>query len=145
MIIFFLKNYLKILSLLTLERMATKIAKKNDTNYCCKLCDFNTCKKTNYEIHIQTKKHISNISSTFQQHLATKKMNICENCNKSYNDRSGLWRHKKTCKLHQQIDKPYDIQNDKPDDIQNDKPDDIKLDNLNDTDLIMMLITPLDI
>ena len=59
-------------------------------------------------------------------------MNICENCNKSYNDRSGLWRHKKTCK-------PYE-KSDTPDNIQNNKCYDIQMENLNDKDLIMMLI-----
>jgi hypothetical protein len=54
-------------------------------------------------------------------------MNVCENCNKSYNDRSGLWRHKKTCKPYEQIDKSDDIQ------IEN-------INELNDKDLIMMLI-----
>ena len=118
--------------LLTLERMATKIDKKNANNYCCKICDFNTCKNYNFEIHIKTKKHLSNISATISNTEATKKMNICENCNKSYNDRSGLWRHKKTCK-------PYE-KSDTPDNIQNNKCYDIQMENLNDKDLIMMLI-----
>ena len=126
-----MKNFFKILSLLTLERMATKSDKKNDTNYCCKICDFNTCKKTNYEIHLQTKKHLSNISATSINISATKKMNICENCNKSYNDRSGLWRHKKTCKPYEQNDDLDNIQNN----IQTEN-----INELNDKDLIMMLI-----
>jgi len=123
-----LKNYLKILSLLTLERMATQIDKKNAKNYYCKICDFNTCKKSNFEIHLQTKKHLSNISATSSNTEATKKMNICDNCNKSYNDRSGLWRHKKTCKPYEQNDKPHDDNQ-----IEN-------INELNDKDLIMMLI-----
>jgi hypothetical protein len=127
MIKIFLKNYLKILSLLTLERIATKMYKKNAENFCCKICDFNTYKNSNFEIHLKTKKHLSNILATSSNISATKKMNVCENCNKSYNDRSGLWRHKKTCKPYEQIDKSDDIQ------IEN-------INELNDKDLIMMLI-----
>lgn len=118
--------------MLTLERMATKMYKKNAVIFCCEICHFNTCKNSNFEIHIKTKKHLSNISTTISNIESTKKMNICENCNKSYNDRSGLWRHKKTCKPHEQIVKTNNVQNDKPDDIQ--------IENLNDKDLIMMLI-----
>ena len=97
--------------MLTLERMATKMSKKNANIFCCKLCDFNTSKRTNYEIHLKTKKHLSNILATSSNISATKKMNTCENCNKSYNDRSGLWRHKKTCKPYEQNDDLDNIQN----------------------------------
>ena len=116
--------------MLTLERMATKIDKKNANNYCCKICDFNTCKNSNFEIHIKTKKHLSNISATISNTEATKKMHICENCNKSYNDRSGLWRHKKTCTTCKTYEQNVDL-----DDIQNEN-----INELNDKDLIMILI-----
>ena len=98
--------------MLTLERMATT---KNDKKYYCKNCNFTTCKKTNYEIHLQTQKHIRNI-------LATEKNILCENCNKSYINRTGLWRHKKKCT----IIKEQNIHE--------------KNDDLTDKQLIMMLI-----
>lgn len=55
----------------------------------CKACNFKCKKKGDYNRHIQTKKHIkiTNDSNKY----------ICELCNKVYLNRSGLWRHKKTC------------------------------------------------
>jgi len=77
--------------------MATEKMKKNDNNYCCDLCDFSTCKKTNYSLHIQTKKHISNSLATSSNTKNDKSNFQCDKCNKIYNDRTGLWRHKKCC------------------------------------------------
>jgi hypothetical protein len=115
--------------------MATKMTKKNANIFCCKICDFNTCKNSNFEIHLKTKKHLSNILATSSNISATKKMNTCENCNKSYNDRSGLWRHKKTCNSYEQSELHDNIQNNKSDDIHIEN-----INELNDKDLIMMLI-----
>jgi hypothetical protein len=91
--------------------MATEKMKKNDNNYCCDLCDFITCKKTNYNLHIQTKKHISNSLATSSNTKNDKSNFKCNKCNKIYNDRTGLWRHKKGCvddKIHEEenVSKP---------------------------------------
>ena len=43
---------------------STKKTKKNDTEYCCKMCDFKTCKKTDYNRHTLTIKHTSNFLAT---------------------------------------------------------------------------------
>lgn len=64
--------------------------------YVCEVCDFKSCKKSNYDKHLMTAKHQSAT-------LATKKgarriRSICDLCNKAYNDRSGLFRHKKKCR-----------------------------------------------
>lgn len=77
--------------------MATEISKKNESNYCCSLCDFNSCKLTDYNRHIVTKKHIRNKAATVGNKNLEKTRHTCENCGKEYNDRTGLWRHKKTC------------------------------------------------
>jgi hypothetical protein len=77
--------------------MATNSAKKVDKNYCCELCDYTTCKLTDFKKHIMTIKHISNNSATFSNKNVEKIAFECENCNKVYKDRTGLWRHKKSC------------------------------------------------
>ena len=77
--------------------MATEKMKKDDSIYNCYLCDFNTSKKTNFENHLQTQKHIRVSQATLSNTDATKKMTKCNNCNKIYCDRTGLWRHKKIC------------------------------------------------
>jgi hypothetical protein len=77
--------------------MATDHTPKNSSNFYCDICDFVTCKKNDFLRHEQTQKHIRNNLATIQQHLATEKTLSCEFCNKTYKDRTGLWRHKKLC------------------------------------------------
>ena len=79
--------------------MSTDKTKKNDIIYSCNFCDFNTCKKTDFTRHNSTQKHKVNTSATssHDKNENTKKY-LCEFCEKSYNDRTGLWKHKKTCK-----------------------------------------------
>jgi hypothetical protein len=76
--------------------MATEKTKKNDNKYICEICDYNTCKKTDYIRHINTIKHKGNILATEKTKKRDTKY-ICEYCEKLYNDRTGLWKHRKTC------------------------------------------------
>jgi hypothetical protein len=73
---------------------------KTSTKYFCKKCDYGTCKKFNFDIHCESKKHKNNDLTTnnnsFLAKTSTKKY-PCQNCNKDFNDRAGLWRHKKKC------------------------------------------------
>ena len=113
--------------MLNLERMATEKMTENDFFYSCELCDFKTCKKTNFKLHLQTQKHIRNSSATFSNNLATEKMIKCEKCEKIYNDRTGLWRHKKKCNSEQKTE--------------NEKNENIDFENnITDKELIVMLI-----
>jgi len=91
------KKGLGIFYVANLERMSTQKMKKNEINYYCIFCDFNTCKKTNYILHLQTTKHISNSSATSSNIKNDKHIFKCNTCDKVYNDRTGLWRHKKLC------------------------------------------------
>ena len=84
--------------------MATKISKKNEEQYCCIYCHFNTSKITDYKRHLETKKHIGNTMATFGNENLEKILHTCENCNKTYNDRTGLWKHKKNCKTKKYSD-----------------------------------------
>jgi hypothetical protein len=59
----------------------------------CEKCDYGTSKKSNYENHIKSIRHISN---DFKSKLSFPKF-TCEKCNRKYKDYSGLWRHKKKC------------------------------------------------
>ena len=45
--------------------MATQKTKKNECNYNCYFCHFNTCKKTDYNRHLLTDKHKNNDLATF--------------------------------------------------------------------------------
>jgi hypothetical protein len=64
--------------------------------FLCKDCDFSSCNKKDYNRHIQTKKHIFNVSQCFSIEKTQKNPYEC-NCGKIYKDNSGLWRHKKKC------------------------------------------------
>ena len=92
--------------------MATDHTLKNSSNFYCDICDFVTCKKNDFLRHEQTQKHIRNNLATFSNNSATEKTLICEFCNKTYKDRTGLWRHKKLCNAHENkvlLDEPPQI------------------------------------
>jgi Txe/YoeB family toxin of Txe-Axe toxin-antitoxin module len=80
---------------------STEKTKKNEIIYCCKICDFNTCKKTDFNRHLLTIKHISNKLST-ADNGKNEKIYICDCCDKKFKDRSGLWRHKQKCFSHKE-------------------------------------------
>jgi len=70
--------------------------------YFCELCDIKTNNVKDYKNHILTRKHRL---KTNPQSLATIKEPIispiikCDICEKEYESRSGLWRHKKYCNI----------------------------------------------
>ena len=62
----------------------------------CEKCAYHTNKKSSYENHLLTSKHIS------ATNLASGALKICQSytcdiCSKSFNERTGIWRHKKKC------------------------------------------------
>ena len=76
--------------------------------YCCEICNYNCSRKYNLDRHLATTKHSLLLKSdTLASKLVEKEQqtsvnNIskyqCENCNKKYISRNGLWKHKKVCK-----------------------------------------------
>jgi len=107
---------------------ASNIAQISAQLYTCEYCQYSTCRINDYNRHLETKKHLGNISATniaqlytceycnyhtsdindYNKHIHTKKhihkidatkelLYICDNCNKHYVNRTGLWRHKKKC------------------------------------------------
>ena len=77
---------------------------KKTPEYICEKCDFVTCNKKDYVRHTHTKKHEINLSQGFSIEKTPKNpkkpqtLYICD-CGKNYQDNSGLWRHKKKCKI----------------------------------------------
>ena len=82
------------------QPMSTKKKLNNAETYECKLCDFISCKNSNYIKHISTAKHQKRTLSTNINNLMPENAAqfICNACNKGYKERSGLWRHAKICK-----------------------------------------------
>jgi cell fate (sporulation/competence/biofilm development) regulator YlbF (YheA/YmcA/DUF963 family) len=63
--------------------------------YSCLYCDVNMCSKRDYNRHIKTKKHLSNLQQSSAMKISSEQFTCV--CCKKYADYSGLWRHKKTC------------------------------------------------
>ena len=79
--------------------MATNISPISPNKFVCNFCTVTCHRQTEWNRHIETKKHISNISCENSNILATTvKSFVCDECCKKYTDRTGLWRHKKKCK-----------------------------------------------
>jgi hypothetical protein len=69
------------------------------TIYFCKLCFYGTNKKSSYKQHLLTQKHQTNqeIPNNLSVVQVSSNKYECNNCNKTFHDRSGLWRHNKKC------------------------------------------------
>ena len=84
----------------TLEtKMETFYPKKNPKKYSCEGCIFFTSNKKDFERHLDTKKHKKGFFQYLETDLPQKTQydTTCEFCKKNYKDRSGLWKHKKSC------------------------------------------------
>ena len=86
------------------NNLGAKGAEKGQTKYICEKCDFICCKKYSWERHLLTAKHNRETYGNIFEILATGKWAnpntksfLCDNCNKGYHDRTGLWKHKKKC------------------------------------------------
>ena len=89
--------------------LTTENGNKMAVKYYCKSCDYKCYKKYNWEAHLLTSKHNkttnSNILATENGKNGKIELNYCcENCGKEYNDRSGLWRHKKNCNFEKKTE-----------------------------------------
>ena len=93
-----------------METLGDKKKQLSSNKYCCESCDYNTCRKSNIDKHFLSDKHKNmtfgdngdkkkQISSKKKQEFDDK--NVCENCNKQYISRNGLWKHKKTCNVEE--------------------------------------------
>jgi hypothetical protein len=78
-----------------METLGNIIQQNSSKKYNCIICHYNTSRKCNYDTHLISKRHIKK-SSEIQQKFS-KSNYSCQKCNKQYRDRSGLWKHKKTC------------------------------------------------
>ena len=63
----------------------------------CEICNHTTSRKYNLDLHFESKKHKNNLLTTKNNEslVKTSKNLICLKCDKEFNDRAGLWRHKK--------------------------------------------------
>jgi len=72
--------------------------------YICDVCDFKCSKLSNYNTHILTPKHSQNIFSNQSGDKTHQKGDfVCENCEKKYKSKSGLWYHSRTCVVDNEV------------------------------------------
>jgi len=86
--------------------MLTEISPK-PPKYFCDYCNLKTNNKKDYENHLSTLKH-SKLTNDNKSLTGFPPKNIisnfiCENCNKEYKSRVGLWKHKKICAIDKKV------------------------------------------
>jgi hypothetical protein len=69
----------------------------------CNNCDYGTSKKSNYDTHCLTLKHLKTTNNNEIKPKTSQKIYACEFCEKKFNDRAGLWRHNKKCNTTEKI------------------------------------------
>jgi hypothetical protein len=93
----------------TLATFSNQKIPEKSPKYQCEVCNYNTEIKKDYMKHLRTIKHKINDSATKTDNFVLKNPSIvlsCANCNKTYKDKTGLWRHKKKCSM---INLPVEI------------------------------------
>jgi ribosomal protein L37AE/L43A len=111
-----------------METLGDTILSKNEqfeqTEFNCSICNYKCCKKFNYTRHLLSRKHSEltkgdKLTSKNEQNEKQNKKYCCENCNKEFISRNGLWKHSKNCNFENK---------------------ETKKDEITDKELIMMLI-----
>jgi hypothetical protein len=110
-IIFFKKILKNIFSGNNMETLGNQIQQNSAQRFYCKFCHYGTDRKCNYDTHIISTRHIRNaekrtdgnqIQQKFSENSAyCLKDYVCENCNKHFQSKSGLWKHEKKCNIDQ--------------------------------------------
>ena len=104
--------------------------------YYCEYCDYGTCKKSSFSNHTNSKKHKNNELTIKNNKLyanSCPKIYLCEYCDKHFNDRAGLWRHKKKCNEKCLIEKEKEKEEEEKEEKEKNK--------MNDKDIINLLLT----
>jgi len=85
-----------------------KVAKIEGCKFQCIECDYFTCRKSSFDKHNLTQKHLKVAKDMIKLQNETEKLQkvakscdettfMCEFCDKDFVNRSGLWKHKKIC------------------------------------------------
>ena len=80
-----------------METFVTKSCQKVAPKFKCEKCDYFTNKKSSFDKHLLTSKHLVTASDGGHEVANKKVAFICHNCKKVYFSRNGLWCHSKKC------------------------------------------------
>ena len=89
-----------------METLGNQIMPKLCPKFYCESCDYGTSKKSSFDNHSVSLKHqklsngnkLSSIGNENMLKLCLFKYS-CQNCNKEFKNRSGLWKHKNKCEF----------------------------------------------
>jgi hypothetical protein len=95
-----------------METLGDKILPKICPKFYCKFCDYGTSKKSSYSDHLLSAKHqksrigdvLETNGNTILPKICSSKF-TCDNCNKEYTSRNGLWKHSKKCNYQEEKEK----------------------------------------
>ena len=92
------------------DKIKPKLSQNSAFKFYCKFCDYRTCKKSNFNTHISSARHIKATSGYVERQNSAKiqppiqphnydeiDVNFTCLCGKQYLCRQSLWRHKKNC------------------------------------------------
>ena len=104
-------------------QMIQKNINNTTTNFSCEICHFSCSKKGDWNRHIIRPKHLKHLKmiqdDTKKNIKDIKDITLCCykcECGNTYKHHSGLWRHKKTCKIKNDIDNNNNNKIDEPTD-----------------------------
>ena len=113
-----------------MKQFETNLGQKSTKKYQCKTCDFISCRKSHYDRHLLTRKHENETNETLLKQNGSERYR-CQ-CDRTFNSRSTLWRHRKACK-------ELVLKNNQAVNVDNND-DDHDRSNVTEKDLILMLM-----
>ena len=78
-----------------MKQNETEKVPKSSEKFVCKSCNFNTSRKSQFDRHLTTSKHINETNETKMKQQSSIKFQCL--CGIMFNSRTTLWRHKKNC------------------------------------------------
>ena len=102
----------------SIEETNEKHAKRRTTpSYYCKHCKFTSKNKTDFSRHEKTAKHIAQLNVTSAETSVVPSQitsYCCQQCNKEYKNRSGLWKHAQQCDASGRTESAIQIESQSP-------------------------------
>jgi hypothetical protein len=104
-----------------METLGNKNQQKSAIKFHCETCYYSTSRKCNFDDHILSAKHKKTMEGNDLESKISKNQQksaiynfSCENCNKEFKTRSGLWKHSKICicednKIESTLDKKDEL------------------------------------
>jgi hypothetical protein len=84
-----------------METNSAKIQQKSAMRFYCNFCDYGTDKKCNFDTHLISSRHSKYSAKETNGNKIQPKFSkiqlFCDNCQKIFHNRSGLWKHKNKC------------------------------------------------